>query len=118
QQCGTAVVVEQLWTGNQRFRLLGQRLCDHGMAVSQTGHAHASSTVDVLLALLIPQARPCTAHDGDTPFGVYPTGVALFEFLYGRHVRSFLRLCRQRVSGGPYLFRPTRSLTRPPSFIV
>src|SRR5438094_8388559 len=78
------------------------------MGVAKTGHAHASGTIDVLLVLLIPQARPRTAHDGDAPLGVHPAGVALLELLYGRHVRSFLRLYRQRVSGGPYHFRPTR----------
>src|SRR5712691_8757811 len=89
EQRSSAVVIEQLRAGDQRFRLLRQRFRDHGMAVSKTGHTHASGTIDVLLALLIPQARSLTPHNGDAPFGVYPTGIALLELLYGRHVRSF-----------------------------
>src|SRR5262245_1509809 len=54
EQRGTAVIVEQLWAGNQRFRLLGHCFSDHGMRVPQTRHTHAGGTIDVLLALVIP----------------------------------------------------------------
>src|SRR5262252_2592760 len=87
------------------------------MAVSETGHTHASGAIDVLLPLLIPQARPRTAHDGDTPLGVHPAGVALFEFLYSRHVRSFLPLRGQRglslTRPLPLLYDRPLSLQRP-----
>src|SRR5712691_2790367 len=59
------------------------------MGVPETRHAHTGDTIDVLLALVIPQARALATHDGDAPFGVHPTGVAFLEVLEGCHGHSF-----------------------------
>src|SRR5262249_37669979 len=91
---------EQLWAGDQRFCLLCHCFSDHGMGVPETRHAHTGGTVDVFLALVIPQARALAAHDGHTPFGIHPARVAFLDLLEGCHGRSFI------VSRSPALAAP------------
>src|SRR5262245_55931286 len=92
EQRGAAIIIEQFWTGDQRFRLLCHRLSDHGMRVPKARHAHTGGTINVLLTLVIPQARALTTNDGHKPFGVYNTGVVLLELLEGCHGHSFTGL--------------------------
>src|SRR5262249_48641861 len=92
EQRGATVIVEEFWTRNQRFRLLCHGFSDHGMGVSEARHAHPGGTVDVLLALVIPQACPLATYDGDTAFCVHPPGVAFLELLEGCHGHSFSEL--------------------------
>src|SRR5262249_44494402 len=69
------VVVKDLGAADQRAGLFADGRDDRGVGVAEVGRALAADTVDVLVALGIPQPRALAAHDRDRPLGIDAAGV-------------------------------------------